>query len=183
MTLHARAGELLLALVLFRLLWGVFGSSSARFSHFIGVPGRALQHLGRLFRREPDREAGHNPAGGWMALLLLVLLLLQVLTGLYIDNDIANEGPLTEIIPTAIADLISTLHEVLWYVLLGAVALHLAAVAVYERVKGHRLVAAMIHGRKTLPDDVAAPRIESAWRALALAIGAAALALTLTVYL
>ncbi len=68
---HAYAGYALLALVVFRLLWGFFGSETARFARFLAAPRRAAGHLAQLLQREPDRQVGHNPAGGWMVLLLL----------------------------------------------------------------------------------------------------------------
>ena len=96
---HGRIGDALLALLLFRLLWGFFGSETARFSRFLTSPRMVVQHLKYALLREPDRQVGHNPAGGWMVLFLLALLLAETLTGLYVANDIADVGPLTEIVP------------------------------------------------------------------------------------
>ena len=70
--LHVRLGETLLALVLFRLMWGCVGSETARFRRFLAPPAAAWRHLRHLLRREPDLQVGHNAAGGWMVLLLLV---------------------------------------------------------------------------------------------------------------
>ena len=124
---HAWAGEAVLALLLFRLLWGVFGSDTARFSHFIAPPAAAIRHLMHLHHREPDIGVGHNPAGGWMVIAMIAILLGQTLTGLYENNDIADEGPLTELVPARVADLIADLHTILWDVLLAVIALHLLA--------------------------------------------------------
>ena len=66
---HAKAGYALLALVIFRLLWGVVGSDTARFSRFVASPRLAIHHLQHALRREPDHQVGHNPAGAWMVLL------------------------------------------------------------------------------------------------------------------
>ena len=79
---HAWTGDTLLALLLFRLLWGFFGSETARFSAFLASPRTAALQLADGLRREPDRQVGHNPAGGWMVLLLLAFLLAETLTGL-----------------------------------------------------------------------------------------------------
>ena len=114
---HAYAGYALLALVVFRLLWGFFGSETARFARFIAAPRRAACHLVQLFRREPDHQVGHNPAGGWMVLLLLALLLAETLTGIYTNNDVADVGPFTELTPVPVANFITTLHDVLWQAL------------------------------------------------------------------
>jgi len=70
---HAKAGDAVLTLLLFRLLWGFFGSETTRFFRFVASPRAAARHLACVLRREPDRQAGHNAAGGWMVLLLLVL--------------------------------------------------------------------------------------------------------------
>jgi len=178
MDFHARAGTALLALLLFRLTWGVLGSETARFARFLTSPRVALHHLARLFRREPDAQIGHNPAGGWMVLLLLALLLAEVLTGIVDNNDIADAGPLTDLMPAWLADAISDLHILLWDALLAAVALHLAAIAAYAVIKGHHLLRPMLSGRKRLPASAAPPRIASLALALAaLAVSTVAAAL------
>ena len=163
---HGWIGEALLALLFFRLLWGFFGSETARFSRFLVSPSAAFAHLARLGRAEPDREAGHNPAGGWMVLFLLALLLAETLTGLYVANDVADVGPLTALTPAPLANAITFLHALFWQALLAAVVLHLAAILVYKAGKGQNLLLPMITGRKMLPESVPQPRIESLPRAL-----------------
>ena len=175
MVWHGWIGDLTLALVLFRLLWGFLGSDTARFSQFLTSPRIALQHLRYSFLREPDRQVGHNPAGGWMVLLLLALLLAEALTGIYVANDIADVGPLTGMVPAAAADAIDASHAIIWNVLLAAIALHVLAIAGYAAVKGQDLVRPLITGMKTLPEPVAAPRMASAARATVIfAVSAAA---------
>ena len=117
---HAKAGYAVLALVIFRLLWGVVGSDTARFSRFVAPPLIAISHLKHALRREPDRQVGHNPAGAWMVLLLLALLLGETLSGLYVANDVADQGPLTELVPAPIANAITALHWIFWDALLAA---------------------------------------------------------------
>ena len=175
MVWHGWIGDLTLALVLFRLLWGFLGSETARFSQFLTSPRIALQHLRYSFLREPDRQVGHNPAGGWMVLLLLALLLAETLTGIYVANDIADVGPLTGMVPAAAADAIDASHAIIWNVLLAAIALHVLAIAGYAAVKGQDLVRPLITGMKTLPEPVTEPRMASAARAAVLfAVSAAA---------
>ncbi|WP_035558580.1 MULTISPECIES: cytochrome b/b6 domain-containing protein [Burkholderiaceae] len=180
---HVRIGETLLALVLFRLLWGCFGSETARFRSFLASPVAALQHLRHVLRRDPDVQVGHNPAGAWMVLLLLALLLTETLTGLYVYNDVADVGPLSEWMPAPIANAISTLHAVVWDVLLIAVVLHVTAILLYAAAKGHNLLRPMLTGRKSLPADVQAPRTASAALALLLLAIAAAVVVALATYL
>jgi cytochrome b len=179
---HVRIGESLLALLIFRLLWGWVGSETARFRSFLASPARALRHLRRWVRRGPDPQVGHNPAGGWMVLCLLALLLGEALTGIYINNDIANQGPLTDWVPAPLANGIMDLHAWLWDALLGAVALHVAVIVLYA-AKGDNLLGPMLTGRKRLPPGTRAPRQAPIWLALVLSAGAALLAALLMRYL
>ena len=180
---HVRSGEAVLVLLLFRLLWGCFGSETARFRSFVASPVSALQHLSHVFRREPDVQVGHNAAGGWMVLLLLTLLLLETLSGLYVNNEVADDGPLSEWVPAWIANAISTLHAVVWNLMLAAVALHVLVIVLYAVVKGHDLVRPMLNGYKALPASVAAPRQAPAWLALLLLMISTAVVLLLAAYL
>ena len=178
MNWHARAGEAVLALVVFRVLWGFFGSATARFAGFLASPRVAVEHLARLLRREPDRQVGHNPAGGWMVLILLALLLIETLSGIYINNDIADEGPLTELTPAPVANAINAVHWIFWDVLLAAIALHVAAILIYAAAKGQNLVTPMLTGWKVLPATVPQPRMAGALAACVL-LGVSALAVAL----
>jgi cytochrome b len=177
MVWHGWIGDLLLALVLFRLLWGFFGSETARFTHFLTSPRIVFQHLRYALLREPDRQVGHNPAGGWMILFLLLLLLAETLTGIYVANDIADVGPLTGIVPAAAANAIDFSHAVLWKILLASIGLHVLAIVGYAAVKGQDLVLPLITGTKVLPEPVIAPRMASPARAAVLFIGSAAAAI------
>jgi cytochrome b len=173
---HAYAGEALLALVLFRLVWGFIGSDTARFVVFLASPRAAVRHLAHMFRREPDVQAGHNPAGGWMVVLMLGLLLGQTLTGIVDNNDVADAGPLTDIMPAWLSNLIDDLHGWLWYALLVAIALHITAIALYAVAKRQNLVRPMLTGRKTLRANAAPPRVASPVLALLVLASAAAVA-------
>ena len=102
-----------------------------------------------------------------MVLFLLALLLAETLTGLYVANDIADVGPLTGIVPAAVANAIDASHAILWEVLLTAIALHVLTIFAYAAVKGQNLLLPMITGIKILPESVPAPRIVSpAWAAV-----------------
>ncbi len=178
---HVYAGDAVLALVLFRLLWGFFGSETARFASFVTSPLAAMRYLGQSLRRAPNRQGaakiGHNPAGGWMILLLLMLLLAETLTGIFVFNDVADVGPFTAVSPAWVDNLITDLHGILWQALLAAIALHVFAVALYWIVKRQNLLLPMIIGSKALPDDARPPTMASPSRAFLLfACGAVAAA-------
>ena len=161
MRIHLASGEAILALLLFRLAWGVIGSQTARFSQFLGNPLHAFGHLAKMFRREPDLQVGHNPAGGWMVVLLLLLLSVQVGTGLFANDDGATEGPLMHLVGKAGSDTLSEIHSVSFNLLMVAMAVHVITIVLYAVFKGQNLTRPMITGKKKLPAATRAPRMAS----------------------
>ena len=159
MELHMLSGYSMMALLLFRAAWGCVGSDTARFARFVHSPVAAFEHLGRLHRREPDTEIGHNAAGGWMVLVMLLLLAVQVGTGLCANDDIMTEGPLSNHVGKEWSDWLTHVHAVNFLLLKIAVGLHLVAIAVYAVLKRQDLVRPMVTGCKRMPVGVMAPRL------------------------
>ena len=118
-----------------------------------------------------------------MVVLLLALLLGETLSGLYVNNDVSDAGPLTEFVPASVANAITVLHAILWDVLLAAVVLHVLAIVLYAVAKGHNLLRPMLTGRKPLPANIGAPQSASAIRALLLLLVSAVAAMLLATYL
>jgi cytochrome b len=174
---HFRFGFTVLALLLFRLAWGIIGSDTARFARFLKSPLAALRHLEHLHRREPDTEIGHNAAGGWMVLVMLALLLGQVATGLFANEEpgesYSAHGPFALRVSGDLSHALTGWHEALFNLILLAVALHVAAVLAYALLKRHDLVRPMITGFKRLPAGLRAPRMASPALAALLLAGAA----------
>ena len=173
MEYHMYAGYWVLALVLFRVMWGFAGSTHARFANFLAGPGRAIAFAKKLMSKAPAPVAGHNPLGGWMVLVLLLSLLVQTGTGLFSNDDIAAEGPLFALVSKGLSDRLSTIHSWNFNLLLLLTALHVIAVLFHLLVKKENLVTAMLTGVKTLDvsaDGTGIPvtRFVSAWRSLAL---------------
>jgi cytochrome b len=161
MAAHKIAGYTMFAALLFRLAWGMIGSDTARFRSFLRSPVAAFAHLRRFARREPDREVGHNAAGGWMVLVLLLLLAIQVGTGLCANDQIDTYGPLAERVGQDWSDWLSHVHAVNFLAIEVAVLLHVAAVFAYMLLKGQNLVRPMLTGRKSLPAGIRPPRMRS----------------------
>ncbi len=166
MELHFLSGYSVIALLLFRLAWGFVGSDTARFSHFLKSPVAALRHLAHLHRREPDTEIGHNAAGGWMVLVMLALLAVQVATGLCANDDGDTEGPLFRYVDKDRSDWLSHIHAVNFTLIKIAVVAHVVAILAYAVLKRHDLVRPMITGRKHLPDTMTPPALVSPMRAV-----------------
>jgi cytochrome b len=172
---HVWSGCAILGLLIFRLLWGFAGSTTARFAHFVRGPRAALAYARGLLSRAPSHTPGHNPLGGWMVLALLASAALQAGTGLFSNDDIATEGPLYGKVSKATSDAISAVHEANAVVLLVLIGLHVAAVLFYLWFKRENLLRPMITGVKRVPAQALPPqRFAGAPRALALAAVAAA---------
>ena len=176
---HRRLGYATLVLVAFRIAWGFVGTRHARFANFLRGPVALLAFVRASGR--PDTP-GHNPLGALSVVAMLALLLFQALTGLFANDEIANAGPFYGWVSPETSNRISGLHETNSNLLLGLLALHLAAIAWYVFVAGRPLVRAMLTGRKDARDVAAGDEIQGSRIALALAIVAAlAVALALAV--
>jgi cytochrome b len=148
---HIRAGETMLTLVLFRILWGFLGSHHARFASFVRGPRVVLAYTRSLLRPPHAAFVGHNPLGGWMVLLLLGALLVQASTGLFSNDDIATEAPLARFISKDLSDVISTFHRLDAWFVLALAGLHVAATLFYLIRFKENLIGPMIDGVKQLP--------------------------------
>ncbi|RMF17565.1 MAG: cytochrome B [Gammaproteobacteria bacterium] len=162
---HVRLGYAALALVLFRIYWGLVGSESARFSHFLAGPSATLAYMRDLARRHPPAVASHNPMGGWAVIALLLAVGTQATLGLFSNDDIFIEGPLYGLISKDLSDSLTGWHGVGAKVIVALVGLHLLAIAVHQTVFREQLVPAMLHGNKPLEQPVQL-RFVSPWRAL-----------------
>ena len=165
MQVHMLSGYTILALVLFRVLWGFFGGTYARFSSFVRSPRAAIDYLRALRRNESPRYLGHNPAGAWSVLAMLALLLLQALTGLFSNDDIATKGPLAKLVSKALSDRITGIHHLNVDLLYVLIALHLAAVAFYHLRKRENLVGPMLTGYRDARPGESVPARGKAWLA------------------
>ncbi|CAN2535160.1 hypothetical+protein [Methylocapsa aurea] len=145
---HVRFGYAVLALVVFRVLWGVFGAKHARFASFLRHPREAALYARRLLRGEAPLYAGHNPLGALMVVALLLGLSAQATMGLFANDEIFNFGPFAGTVSKETSLLLTSLHKRGFYVLAGAVFIHVAAVIAYVVVKRENLVRAMVTGYK-----------------------------------
>jgi len=170
MRIHELSGFSILTLVLFRVLWGIFGSTYARFSDFVRHPRQAIEYARSLRRGRSAFYAGHNPLGGWMVVALLLCLLVQTATGLFANDDVMTEGPLFEWVSKRTSDILSRIHEVNFYVLLALITLHVAAALYYLWGKRENLILPLFTGRKQVREaqDVPASRDAPLWLALVL---------------
>jgi cytochrome b len=143
---HARFGYAALVLIGFRLVWGVVGPEHARFNRFVRGPRAVLDYV-----RHCRPAAGHNPLAALSVLALLAAIGFQAVSGLFVNDAIAFDGPLVRFVERELSDQITAWHKFNEWVILSLVGLHLLAIAAYSW-KGHRLVGPMIHGDKAAND-------------------------------
>lgn len=169
---HKTVGLVMIGLVAFRILWGLFGSATARFASFIRGPGAILAYL-----RGGPAGLGHNPIGGWSAALMLLLLGGQAGFGLFAqDVDGLESGPLSYLVSYDAADSAREWHHLGFDLILIVIGLHIAAILFYRLVKRDNLVTPMITGKREVEGAVAQPKLAPAWLALVCAALAAGFA-------
>jgi cytochrome b len=173
MQYHLWSGYAILSLVIFRVLWGVVGSETTRFAHFVRGPRTVMAHARAFLKSGYQSVAlGHNALGGWSVLAMLFALALQTTTGLFANDDLTTEGPLYHLVSKATSDLISEIHSSAFYVLLALVVIHIVAIGFYRVVHRQNLLTPMLTGDKVVPQGTPALRQASVWLALVLALAA-----------
>ena len=168
--LHIWSGMGVMTLVLFRVLWGFFGSSTARFANFVRGPSAVMGYL-----RGGWRGIGHSPLGALSVVALLAVVAVQVGLGLIAsDEDGLMQGPLARLVSMDTSDWARELHETLFNVLLALIALHVAAIIFYK-FRGRGLLKPMITGNGELEPGVEPMRPSKGWVAILCLIAAIAI--------
>lgn len=158
---HKLSGFAIAGLLVFRLWWGIAGGSTARFTGFLKGPAGIAAYL----KGQAPDAPGHNPLGGWSVAAMLLVLVAQVVLGLFAINEDFEGGPLTRYVDYDTGLAIAGWHGTLFNILLGLIVLHLVAIGYYAARKKN-LIGPMITGKAPLPDGVAAPVMAPLWRLL-----------------
>ncbi len=140
---HGRIGLFIVGLLAFRIVWGIVGSTYARFAQFFPTPAKIKAYLAGRWAGE-----GHNPLGALSVFGLIFLLTVQVATGLFANDDIAFTGPLADLVAREVSNRLTGLHHLLGNGLIALVVLHVAAIGFYGHVKKQKLLKPMITGWK-----------------------------------
>jgi cytochrome b len=181
---HFMLGHAVLALLLFRIVWGLVGGRWSRFASFVRGPGVVLRYLRGQAAPGQAWDVGHNPAGALSVLALLGLLSLQVACGLVADDEIATVGPLNRFVSSSLAASATWWHKGPGKLLIIAlVLLHIGAIVYYRVRRRQDLVGPMLSGDKLLPPATPPSRDDGVTRAAALALLAACIAVAASVSL
>ncbi len=151
---HLYAGYCTGILLLFRLYWGIKGPDVVRFKVLLPGPSAVFRYLKQLMRREPSGMAGHSPLGALATLVLLCLLVIQVCTGLFSEDDaLFHEGPLADTVPSSLVSMATGIHSINSRLLLIMFGLHISVMIFYYIWKKENLVIAMFTGSKLTRTD------------------------------
>jgi cytochrome b len=145
---HMRCGYATLTLLIFRIVWGLAGSRSARFSAFLRGPRAVWAYARTLPGRNAQDHPGHNPLGGWSVAAMLAALLIQAVTGLFSDDGIITQGPLAHLVSADASGRLTALHLLNRYLVAALILLHVAAIVFYAAVKHTNLIVPMLTGVK-----------------------------------
>ena len=176
---HLRCGLFLLALILFRIVWGFVGSDTARFTQFVKSPKHIIRYIkGEISENE---QPGHNPLGALMVVALILGILFQLITGLFSpdENSYIYGGYLSSKAGSN-ASQIRSVHLMWANVLMILAGIHFAVVLFYRVIKRHNLITPMITGNKYLNDPVPQLKFASIFKALIILIITAAVAYSVT---
>lgn len=145
-TAHQYAGVFVLVLLLFRIIWGLVGSSTAKFWDFIKGPSTILNYL----RYGVSKTEGHNPMGAYMVLFMLIVLFVQTITGLFLTDNtyLHQDSPLYKLISSDTRSYFKTIHQYNLYVIYVMIGLHITAILGYLCFKGQNLVKTMVIGSR-----------------------------------
>jgi cytochrome b len=170
---HIWSGVAILTLLVFRLLWGLFGSSTARFANFVRGPRAIARYIGNP---RGWRLPGHNPLGALSVIVLLLAAALQVALGLVsVDEDGLNQGPLAHLVSLEASEAARDLHDDFFNVLLALIVLHVVAILFYRLVLNRKLTSALVSGRAPLEPGVEPMRPGKWWVAVACLLAAFAI--------
>lgn len=177
LTWHIWNGYAILVLIVFRVLWGLAGSSTARFSSFAYWPTQWVRYGLDFLLRRPRHFLGHNPLGSLAALVMLGLIALQGMLGLYAydDHDSLAGGPLSGRASEETVAAATAWHLWLFYLIVAVVAVHISANVLYIVWKGENRITPMVTGlrRNVGFEDTDELRLAPLWRAVLCLVAAA----------
>ena len=151
---HRMNGYAVLVLLLFRVIWGLVGSTTSRFASFVPTPGPTIRYIAALLRRRPLHYLGHNPLGSLLIFAMLIAVVVQASTGLFTSDETLAEGPLYARAPEGVSHLASFIHARGFWIILALAGLHVLANLIYQFGFKDRLITAMITGSKPAADYV-----------------------------
>lgn len=174
---HRFTGYTVMGLILFRIGWGIVGSTTALFWSFLASPSRVVSYVRNLmFDQSKTPVAGHNPVGGWSVVLILGLVIVQLFLGLLaVDIDGLESGPFSYLVDFETGRIAAEWHERVFSLLQIACLIHIAAVLFYLLYRRENLIVPMITGSRNWYGEKPVLRFVSSKRAALLMLASGTL--------
>ncbi|WP_353134571.1 cytochrome b/b6 domain-containing protein [Limnohabitans sp.] len=171
MKFHYWFGYGVLSLLFFRVIWGIWGGHWSRFVNFLPTPSKVRAYLADSRQGVQRVSIGHNPLGALSVFAMLVVLSLQVFSGLMSDDEISNAGPWASLVSSTWVSFATNFHtEIGKVILISILVLHLVSVLYYKYFKHEDLLTPMVNGDKHLPSDTPGSRDSTTSRLFALGV-------------
>lgn len=145
MNVHTWAGMTVVALLVFRLLWGFLGGTYTKLRNYVSTPQQFVNHF-----RGRNTPAAHTSPGIALAVSLLLALTVQSGAGLFTTDDVLTDGPLVQFVDDDTVELASDVHKHGWKFVLALIGIHLSAQLVYAVFLRNPIALSMFTGRKQL---------------------------------
>ena len=145
---HMLIGQTILCLLIFRVVWGFVGTRYAKFSSFVFDPRTILAYARSILSRSGGGYAGHNPLGFLAVFAMLLLIGIQVTTGLFATDGDFYEGPLNHLVSGRTGNQITDIHYLNFDVLAIMIGIHIVAIFFYLLYKRENLISPMFTGKK-----------------------------------
>ena len=146
---HLLTGYFVLGLITFRIVWGFLGTTHSKFINFFPSLNKVIIYIQSFKQAKPLNYPGHNPLGSLMVFFMLTIILLQAVSGLFMNDDIFTSGPYYGSVDTELESVFVFIHRNGFNLILAAILFHICAVIFYERVKKQALVLSMLTGKKS----------------------------------
>lgn len=145
---HTIAGYCALALIAFRLFWGFAGNRHARFSSFLKGWREVKIYILNTIDFNPPRYIGHNPAGGWMIMVIIVVTTVLTLTGVITYSGEENRGPLAGLFSYDAGLYARAIHAVLADFIIILIVFHISAALFHDFFLRENIILSMFTGTK-----------------------------------
>lgn len=145
---HGHLGAFVLALIVFRIMWGFVGSTTARFVSFFPTPARW-----RAFLAARDGEVGHSPLGALSIFALMGTTLAVSATGLFARNDDVDfHGQMYDLVSSRNSEMLTVWHARVFDALAILIGTHVLAIGYYAMFRSKNLLLPMVTGKVAYMD-------------------------------
>ncbi|GAA0853215.1 cytochrome b/b6 domain-containing protein [Aliiglaciecola litoralis] len=145
---HFYIGYFTLGLILFRLIWGFVGPRYSRFSQFLVSPKAYWQYLKSLRNPQKHHYVGHNPLGGLLVPLVIIVIGIQTVSGLFATDDVLHSGPYISMVSAEVQALLNEIHHTTFDIITVIIVVHLVAILWHKFIAKHHIIKAMFTGKK-----------------------------------